>query len=409
MKRVIRYIVKCSGARLILAPLLLFYFTLYNVQAQSSIDALRLERERAEKEIELLDSQLAKLTNSKEDLSKELALLMQRIKKSRSVLTSIDSQLKILDNRESKQSSAALLLSEQLEQMQALLKRDVRELYLMKLSLEDGGLFLTDSLRSRYAYIRTISDVLISTIISRTDEIESIKGDLGQELREIATRRVDLAKLRGDQQVALTEIDAQRVRIEQLSKALNTSEISLVKQREEKSADLRDLQSKIEELIRAEMLKNGASGDESLAANELTQEQLDSYSSSFVSQGSSMLPPIVGATITARFGLNTDSEQAGVKLQNNGVNLSAPPSSKVMVVADGQVKKIFVIGTLGVSVLVRHGKYLTVYSNLGSTSVAQGQQVVKGEALGNLGGDGTLHFEVWNETTVQDPEKWIKF
>lgn len=395
-------------ARFVLAAALFLSFSIHFSSAQS-LDALRLQRESAENEIRLLDAQLEKLSTSKKDLAKELSLTLQRSKKLQSVVNSIDSQLKILDGRKSTQSRAAQLLSDELLEMRDLLSKDVKQLYLIKLSLSDSGLFLNDSLRSRYAYLHTASELLASSINNRTEEINSIQGDLGKELREIATRRTELAQLRSDQSVALSEIKSQQKRIEELSKEVSTSEVNLVKQREQKAQDLSSLQAKIEELIRAEMLKNAPSKGEPTTADELSREQLDSYSNSFVAQGSSMLPPVIGGKILAKFGLNADTEQAGVKLQNNGLNLQSSPSSNVMVVADGQVRKVFVIGTLGTSVLVRHGQYLTVYSNLGSTSVVQGQRVVKGEKIGKLGDDGTLHFEVWHETTPQNPEKWIKF
>jgi murein hydrolase activator len=58
-------------------------------------------------------------------------------------------------------------------------------------------------------------------------------------------------------------------------------------------------------------------------------------------------------------------------------------------------------------VIVQHGAYYTVYSNLESLSVSKGDEVAAGQAIGKLGSDD-LHFEVWREKQRLNPAGWLR-
>lgn len=104
----------------------------------------------------------------------------------------------------------------------------------------------------------------------------------------------------------------------------------------------------------------------------------------------------------------------GTKLQGDmsGIEISLPVGSNVKVVADGEVSAVFDLGN-GQTVIVRHGKYFTTYSNLSGISVQKGQQVKPGKILGKavsgMSGEGQIIFMVTNDKgSYLDPEKWLK-
>jgi murein DD-endopeptidase MepM/ murein hydrolase activator NlpD len=86
--------------------------------------------------------------------------------------------------------------------------------------------------------------------------------------------------------------------------------------------------------------------------------------------------------------------------------------SKVTCVFDGIVTRVVVIPGYNRAVIVRHGKYLTVYANLKVVDVKNGQKVKTGQIIGTVfSGEGensnVVHFEIWNEKSKQNPEKWL--
>lgn len=103
----------------------------------------------------------------------------------------------------------------------------------------------------------------------------------------------------------------------------------------------------------------------------------------------------------------------GTKLRGNnpGITLATEAGSVVKAVFEGEVSRIFDIDG-NWSVLIRHGKYFTVYSNLSSVSVSKDQKVSAGQALGraavNDEGNGEIEFLLMQENRNLDPESWIR-
>ncbi|QEC67544.1 peptidoglycan DD-metalloendopeptidase family protein [Panacibacter ginsenosidivorans] len=104
----------------------------------------------------------------------------------------------------------------------------------------------------------------------------------------------------------------------------------------------------------------------------------------------------------------------GTKLKGDmpGVEITLPVGSNIKNVADGEISAVFDLGN-GQTVVIRHGKYFTTYTNLSNVSVSKGQQVKPGKVLGKavagMSGDGQIIFMVTSDKgTNMDPERWLK-
>lgn len=104
----------------------------------------------------------------------------------------------------------------------------------------------------------------------------------------------------------------------------------------------------------------------------------------------------------------------GTKLKGDmpGVEITLPVGSNIKNVADGEISAVFDLGN-GQTVVIRHGKYFTTYTNLSNVSVSKGQQVKPGKVLGKavagMSGDGQIIFMVTNDKGANmDPERWLK-
>lgn len=121
--------------------------------------------------------------------------------------------------------------------------------------------------------------------------------------------------------------------------------------------------------------------------------------------------PVDKGYISGPFGTH---EVPGTKLKesNDGIVIETSPGSSVKAVANGTVSSIFDMGEYQV-VVVRHGKYITVYSRLGSVNVSKGQEVQAGTLVGraftNDNKNGEIEFQVVNEKSQYlNPESWLK-
>lgn len=122
--------------------------------------------------------------------------------------------------------------------------------------------------------------------------------------------------------------------------------------------------------------------------------------------------PVERGNITHRFGRQQHPVFKNIYEENNGVKIAVSKGSKARCVFPGVVSTIIVDGDTK-TVMVKHGNYFTVYSNLSNIYVKANQTVSAGTQIGEIttGLDGayTLDFQIWNGTNPVDPLGWVSY
>ena len=134
--------------------------------------------------------------------------------------------------------------------------------------------------------------------------------------------------------------------------------------------------------------------------------------SDFASNRGRLPVPISGGyTITSRYGTYNVEGLRGVRLENKGINITGHRGAQARSIFNGEV--VAVVNLDGsYTVIVRHGSYYSVYANLSSVSVRNGQKVSTSQHLGTVAVDGSgncvLHFQLRRNTTTLNPQSWIR-
>ena len=130
-------------------------------------------------------------------------------------------------------------------------------------------------------------------------------------------------------------------------------------------------------------------------------------SGSFAGNRGRLPMPVSGSyRIVSHFGQNNVEGLRNVKLDNKGINIKVQPGAAVRSIFDGEVSYVFNAGGQ-TGVIIRHGSYISVYVNLRSVSVRQGQKVSTRQSIGVVGSDNILHFQLRKETAKLNPEVWL--
>jgi septal ring factor EnvC (AmiA/AmiB activator) len=147
-------------------------------------------------------------------------------------------------------------------------------------------------------------------------------------------------------------------------------------------------------------------------AYELTPEE-KKLSNSFASNRGKLPWPTEYGSITERFGTHEHELYKGVKINNDGIDITTRKGEAVRAVFDGIVMGVYPspYGDAKTLILV-HGNYRTVYSNLKSVSVKKGQKVTTKQTLGTINTYGAddktvLKFQIWKDLSKLNPEQWI--
>jgi len=169
------------------------------------------------------------------------------------------------------------------------------------------------------------------------------------------------------------------------------------------------LEREIQKIIEEEARKNQEKGGFGFA---LTPEQKligDGFA-----QNIKRLPwPVERGIITEHFGIHRHPILTNVQIKNNGINIATEIGAKVRSVFNGEVSRVFGISGGNSAVIIRHGKYLSVYSNLREVVVKKGDNVSTKQVIGTVysdleeGNKSILKFQIWLESQKLNPEDWI--
>lgn len=97
---------------------------------------------------------------------------------------------------------------------------------------------------------------------------------------------------------------------------------------------------------------------------------------------------------------------------NKGIDIAASPGEAVVSIGAGKVAVTEMLRGYGSVVMVDHGgSYMSVYTNLRTVMVKQGQRVERGQKIADIGGgDGgtsKLHFEIRYRGNAVDPRQYL--
>ena len=157
-------------------------------------------------------------------------------------------------------------------------------------------------------------------------------------------------------------------------------------------------------LLLSEILKSILTNQNSKI--QTTSSNIESYKG--------ILPaPINDAVVLIPFGIHEHKNLKDIKIRNDGVDLISPSDSVVKAVFNGTVSKIIQLPNSRYAVIIKHGEYYTVYSNLAKVFVNENQAVKQRQKIGLIRKNKNqnypvLNFQIWHLTQKLNPQNWIK-
>jgi murein DD-endopeptidase MepM/ murein hydrolase activator NlpD len=178
---------------------------------------------------------------------------------------------------------------------------------------------------------------------------------------------------------------------------------------QKKERELRDLlrqQRQVEERLQKEI--------ERLIAEEAKRAMEKRQLSDNFERNKGKFPwPVSQGVITDRFGEHPHPVMKNIIIRNNGIDITTSPGEQARSIFNGIVSRVFAVPGGNMAVIIRHGQFITVYSNLKEVLVKQGDQVVTSQNIGIIYSDPNeedktvLKFQIWKENVKLNPELWI--
>ena len=257
-------------------------------------------------------------------------------------------------------------------------------------------------------------------------ERESEKAKLEVQEKE---KRTLVANLKKKQQGLQSEIRRKKTEANRLNARIDrliAEEIEKARKRAEeearREAEARRKAAEAKSTSKESEAKKSDSRKSSSSRKSATEKPMESYSMSredrelsgnFANNRGRLPMPISGSyIITSHYGEYAVEGLRNVKLDNKGIDIQGRPGAQARAIFDGKVAAVFQLNGL-FNVLIRHGNYISVYCNLSSASVKQGDNVSTKQSIGQVfsdmsdSGRTVLHFQLRREKEKLNPEPWL--
>lgn len=413
--------------------------------AQSNRLIKELESKRGALQKQITESETL-LKTTKKTVSSQLnglAALTGQIEERKRYILTINKDVEAIDRELSS-------LERQLGQLQRDLKDKKRKYdssvqYLYKnRSIEEKLMFIfsAQSLAQTYRRLRYVREYATyqrlqgEEILKKQEQVNKKKA----ELRQVRAVKADLLKERESEKMKLEKQEKEkRTLVTSLQKKQRGLQNEIAKKRHEAN----QLNARIDRLIAEEIekarkraaeearreaaarKKDGAKTDKSATASGASKTKvapLETYTMSkadrelsgdFANNRGKLPMPISGAyIITSHYGQYAVEGLRNVKLDNKGIDIQGRPGAQARAIFNGKVAAVFKLNGL-FNILIRHGAYISVYCNLSSALVKQGDTVTTKQAIGQVFSDGAdggrtvLHFQLRREKEKLNPEPWL--
>lgn len=385
----------------ILSITLLIYFASAKSQ---TIDDLNLKRKSIEDNISKISILIEETSKSKSLTVNNLKLIDQRIKLKTELIKQIESEIVFLNARiiysQHQIDSLELIIGDVKEELAFILNTKFRNRDRVELIM-----FVLSSSSFNQAYVRVkFYKNLMNFQEKRLDDLKQLISIVHTNKLNLQNnyKLFKLKQLEKEQELSKLVIESKsyQQKVNEIKRKEKELRRDLINEKKKSEAIAEQIRKILEEEARR---KKG----NDTQTNEINY----SLSKKFKDNLGKLPSPVKDGVITASYGESNHPFLKGVKIKNNGIDITVSKNSNVYCIFDGSVTRIFSVPMSGVAAIVRHGSYLSVYSNLDKLDVKVGDKIKTGQKIGEVlkmnDKVGVLHLEVWNERSSENPANWI--
>ena len=449
---------------------LLFWLLLFliissnHLLSQTTSQKLKKEQDRLEAKISNTKSLLDKTKSITEASLNELKIIDNQIKFREELLNNFDNQIRGADLQVNKKGTQIKELYKKLSKLKEQYKKLL--LFAYKNRNKYGKMMYIFSSDSYYKalkrnkYLQKISEIQKKQFLIIRQNQGLIKEEISSIQKERSHKLIVLAEKKKEKDAILIDKDKQQI-VYQNFKSKENELLAQLKEDEYKKIVLREkINSAIRNEIAEATLKAGKAAAEAKKKREATAAKKKAAKEKSTAAGNTSaktdvkitpaepeaevvtrkeevfiatkessaldlnfesnkgkLPwPVDKGTITEGFGKNAHPTLENVFTNNSGIDISAPKSAQVRSVFEGEVTSILNIPGAGKVVIIKHGNYRTVYTNLQDTYVSKGSKVNTKQAIGSLivnanSSVSVAHFEihlvVGSAVQTINPTLWV--
>jgi septal ring factor EnvC (AmiA/AmiB activator) len=420
-----------------LLALLLMLLSGGNVMAQASSasskqkkEQLQSQMKKLQDEIKSIEAAIKKTGEKKKQGMAEILSLQAKIKSREKLINNINSQIGDLEEDIDATQADIAAKSKEVEKMKADYASMLRKSY-SGITLQNKTAFILsassfDEAIRRYNYMLKVADY-------RRNQAKAIQVKIGElegkkvELEDTREKKEDLLVAQTQQK---GELESEKKEKDKIVTDLGEKEKKLRARQQEKNKAAQALNSKIKDIIEQEIASAKKKAEQAAKSSgkptpkpevkpgtvakeeiPMTPQEM-ALSKEFVLNKGKLPWPVTRGHVISHFGKQQHPVIHDLMIENNGIDIRSTSGAEARAVFGGTVVSVFSMPTVQNCVLVKHGEFYTVYSNLASVSVKSGQNITTKQSIGTLymdkdEGVTKVHIELWQGKLKLNPEDWL--
>lgn len=337
----------------------------------------------------------------------KLQLLNSQIRNRNELIQNINSEIDVLNNYISENSAVSAMMKSDLAQLKKEYAAMVRFAQKNKNSY-DMIIFLLSAENLNQAYKRMLYLKQYANYRrSQTEVILAVNDLLNTKIESLKKKKQEKADLLAVKNAESKQLVAEKSQQDRQLQDLKNQQQDLKKKLQEQQKEEAKLNREIERLLEEEAKAAREKGQFGMTPGQKL------LAADFEKNRGRIPWPVERGVITERFGVHPHAVLKNIQVKSNGIEITTGEGAKARAVFDGEVSRVFAISGGNMAVIIRHGSFLSVYSNLKEVYVKAGQKVKTKEVIGTIfsdpanGNKTALKFQVWKESEKLNPEDWI--
>ncbi len=417
---------------------------------------LENKKSKLKAEINTINELLHETKTSKKLSMNQVAMLNTKLKVREELISTISSEIRLINNQINSNQKEVTDLNANLTKLKTEYARMIyygyrnKDSYNKLMFIFAAGDFNQAFQRLKYIqqyneYRKKQAEAITKTqiqISEKITELESKKNEKKQLLTGEEQEKLNLAKEKTEQEGVLVQLqDKEKQLKDELdqkkrdSEALNAAIKKLIqdeirKQQEAEKARLAEVKRKKDEKEKAKNAKNpknpktttnpktdvAVKDDPKSTENkpvvlELTKEA-EELSADFASNKGKLPWPVTKGVITDGFGPHEHPSIKGFIVDNKGVDISTTKGAPCRALFGGEVTGVVNVPGSGRVVIIRHGEYLSVYTNLEEVTVKTGDKITSKQTIGSVSFNDdedktVMNLQIWKGQKILNPEDWL--
>ncbi|MFB6318520.1 murein hydrolase activator EnvC family protein [Saccharicrinis sp. FJH54] len=392
---------------------LIISIVLFSLSAFSqSLEELRKQREKTQKEIQYTNKLLEKTQKDTRTSLNKITIIGKQIDNRKQLISGINQEIQLIDadivekrnNISNLESEIAKLKKEYESAVYHTWKtRNAQNRLMYVFSGKDLG-----EVYRRIRYLHEFS----SFRKQQSELLVVMQKDLEKELKGVEKKRDEKLGLLDSKTKEQYNLQQEQKKQDLFVKDLKKKERNLKKQLSQQQSKMDELNKVIEKIIAEEIRKNNEGKENSTPGKFVLTPEEKLVSDQFDKNRGKLPWPVEQGIIISKYGEHKHEIEKTVTVDNPGIDIQTDDGEAVRSIFKGTVTGVYTLPGYNLGVIIRHGEYLTFYANLSEVYVKKGDIVDTKQILGKIytdefNGKTVLHFEIYKGSAKNNPEYWI--